>query len=305
MKVLVTGGAGFIGSHIVDELIRRGDRVVVIDDLSTGKRENLNPKAKFIKLDISNPKTIQIVAKEKPEVIFHLAAQVSVPVSVRDPIQDASTNVIGLLNILSGALKARTKKVVYTSSAAVYGNIKKFPLTESLEPKPISPYGITKLSGEMHLNFFREIYGLDSTVLRYGNVYGPRQNPHGESGVIAIFTKKMVSGERPIINGDGRHTRDYVYVKDVVAANLLAARSTLPGPFNISSGQETSNKRLFLILKETLSSPLDPIYGPARAGDPFRSLLNPGLARRKLGWKTKYTLKNGLSETINWFKNSI
>lgn len=304
MKVLVTGGAGFIGSHIVDALVNRGDEVVTIDNLSSGRKENLNPKVKLIKLDIADPKTMDIVAQEKPELIFHLAAQALVPVSVRDPLFDAEINVKGFLHVMEGAVKAGTKKIVYSSTGgAIYGDIEPIPTPETVEARPLSPYGITKLNGERYLDFYRALRGINQTVLRYANVYGPRQNPFGEGGAVAIFTQKLLSGERPTIFGDGSQTRDYVYVGDVVLANLKASESLDPGPFNIGTSIETSTKELFRTIQKALGTKLEPIYGEERAGDLPRSALNVYKASKGLDWVPQYSLVDGIKETIKSFRN--
>lgn len=305
MKVLVTGGAGFIGSHIVDALVGRGDEVLVLDNLSSGKKENVNPKARLIEISITDPKTIDIISEEKPELIFHLAAQALVPVSVRDPLLDAEINVKGFLHVMEGASKAGTKKIVYSSTGgAIYGDIEPIPTPETVEARPLSPYGITKLNGERYLDFYRDLRGINSTVLRYANVYGPRQNPFGEGGAVAIFTQKLLSGERPTIFGDGSQTRDYVYVGDVVSANLKAAESNDAGPFNIGTGIETTTKELFLAIQKELGSKLDPLYVEERAGDLSRSALDISKARKELVWNPQSYLTQGIKETIKWFQDA-
>lgn len=305
MKSLVTGGAGFIGSHIVDALVGRGDEVVVLDNLSSGKKENVHPKARLIEISIADSKTINIVAEEKPELIFHLAAQALVPVSVRDPLLDAEINVKGFLHVMEGASQAGTKKIVYSSTGgAIYGEIEPIPTPESVEARPLSPYGITKLNGERYLDFYRSLRGINSTVLRYANVYGPRQNPFGEGGAVAIFTHKLLQGESPTIFGDGSQTRDYVYVGDVVAANLKAAESSNPGPFNIGTGIETSTLELFKSVQKSLGSTIEPIYAEERSGDLARSALDISKARKELGWNPKISLEGGILKTVQWFKPS-
>ena len=232
MKILVTGGAGFIASHIVDAYIGKGHQVFVVDDLSSGRREFVNPKAKFYQADIRDSKKIhEIFVKEKPEIVNHHAAQISVRNSVEDPINDAEINLLGLLNLLEEGRTVGVKKVIFASSGGVvYGEAKKLPTPENYHPlQPLSPYGVTKLASEYYLNFYRETYGIQSIALRYSNVYGPRQNPHGEAGVVAIFALKLLKDEVPIINGDGLQTRDYVYVGDVVSANLKSLEAKISG----------------------------------------------------------------------------
>lgn len=305
MKVLVTGGAGFIGSHLVDALVARGDEVAVIDNFSSGKKDNVNDQARIIEIDISDKSTASLIEKEKPELIFHLAAQALVPVSVRDPILDAKINVIGFLNVMEGAVKAKTRKVIYTSTGgAIYGDAKIIPTPETFEARPISPYGISKLSGERYLDFYREIHKIDSTILRYANVYGPRQNPFGEGGVVAIFIQKLLSGLRPRIFGDGSQTRDYVYVGDVVTANLKAADSPKIGPFNIGTGLEIATEEVFRTVQRQLKSKLEPIYADERPGDLRRSALDCGLAKREFGWSAKFDFDEGVSATVGWFKKN-
>lgn len=305
MKALVTGGAGFIGSHLVDALIEKGEEVLVLDDLSSGKKENVHPKAKLVVQNISDQETPTLVSDFRPDYIFHLAAQALVPVSVRDPLHDAMVNVVGFLNVMEGAVKAGAKKVVYSSTGgAIYGDILPIPTPESVNPRPISPYGITKLTGERYLDFYREVHGVEATILRYANVYGPRQNPFGEGGAVAIFTQKFLSGEAPTIFGDGSQTRDYVYVGDVVVANLKAREVNSPGPFNIGTGIETKTEDLFRSIQKIFHSEIEPVYADERAGDLKRSALDRSLAGKELSWKPTYSLTRGLEETIKWFQDA-
>lgn len=305
MKVLVTGGAGFIGSHVVDALIDQGHEVVIIDNLSTGKKENLNPKAKFIEQDISDPKTTEIIIQEKPEAIFHLAAHALVPKSVKDPIHDANVNVVGFLNLMQGAVKAGTKKVVYTSTGgAMYGDDVPIPTPETQKELPPSPYGISKLSGEHYLRFYRDIYKINATILRYSNVYGPRQNPFGEGGAVAIFTQKLLSKEKPTLFGHGQMTRDYVYVGDVAGANVLALDSNELGPFNIATGTEISTEDLFRKIQKIVGSDIEPDYADARPGEVVRSCLDSTNAKEILGWMPETPLDQGLALTFQYLKDS-
>lgn len=304
MKSLVTGGAGFIGSHIVDRLIEMGDEVVVLDNLATGKKDNINPKAKFIELDISDPKTTDIVANEKPDRIFHLAAQALVTVSVKDPIRDADVNIKGFLYLMEGAVKSGTvKKVIFSSTGgAIYGKTDEVPTPESFDAHPLSPYGIAKLSCEHYLDFYREVHAISSTTVRYSNVFGPRQNPFGEGGAVAIFTNKLLNNEAPTIFGDGTMTRDYTYVADVVEANMKAAESDQPGPFNIGHGQETSTEDLFNKIKKLVGSDIDANHEPERPGEVQRSAVDITKAKDELGWKPQVPLEEGLKLTIEAFK---
>jgi len=305
MKSLVTGGAGFIGSHIVDKLIEQGDEVVIVDNLATGKQHNLNPKAKFIELDISDPQTIEVVAQEKPDRIFHLAAQALVTVSVKDPMRDADVNIKGLLHLMQGAVQAKVRKMIFSSTGgAIYGDTEQIPTPETFAARPLSPYGIAKLSCEHYLDFYREVHDIPSTVVRYSNVYGPRQNPFGEGGAVAIFTNKLLNNESPVIFGDGTMTRDYAFVSDVVAANLKAADSSKPGPFNIGTQSETSTEELFNKIKELIGSDLDATHEPERPGEVQRSVVDISLAKSELGWEPQVTLEEGLKSTIEAFKQN-
>lgn len=323
MKILVTGGAGFIGSNVVDGYIAEGHEVVVVDNLITGKRENINPAAKFYQTDIRDHTTLsqthttrlkKIFEAEKPDVVNHHAAQISVPASVEDPLFDADVNVMGLLNVLECSRKYDTKKVIFVSSGgAIYGEANVRPTGEDYPPVPLSPYAITKFVSEYYLNFYGQRYGLDFTVLRYANIYGPRQVPLGEAGVVAVFMKKLLRGELPVIyrfdeEPEGM-TRDYCYVEDVVRANLLALEHGSGEVFNISSGVETVTIKLYRDILELMREKgyaKDSIYDnphrrPARPGDLRKSCLDPEKAGRLLGWRPEHKLKDGLGKTLNWF----
>lgn len=305
-NVIVTGGAGFIGSHIVDALVEKGRHVAVIDNLVTGRKENLNPKATLYKVDISDTKVKKIIKKESPDAIFHLAAQINVRESVKDPLFDASVNILGSLNIIEGLIgcgSAEKRKIIFSSTGgAIYGDADLVPTPETYREFPLSPYGICKLSVERYLNYFNKITGLPYVALRYGNVYGPRQNSKGEAGVVSIFCDKMLIAEQPIINGDGKQTRDYVYVKDVVRANMLALESDKVDVFNIGTQKETDVNYLFNKIKDLLKSDFIEAHGPAQQGEQKRSCLNIEKAARELNWKPEYTLDKGLEETVEWFK---
>lgn len=303
MKVLVTGGAGFIGSHIVDAYIGLGHEVVVVDDLSTGRKQNLNPKAQFHQLKIQDAKVGELFAKHRFEVVNHHAAQMDVRRSVADPVFDAQTNVLGMLNLLQNCVQHGVKKFIFSSTGgAIYGEQDYFPADEKHATWPISPYGITKLTGEKYLFYYKQVLNLQHAIFRYANVYGPRQNPHGEAGVVAIFTERLLAGSQPIINGDGKQTRDYVYVGDLVRANVMALAYDKSDIFNIGTGKETDVNDLFQILKKAAGSQLEEVHGPAKVGEQLRSCLTYAKAEKILGWKPEVDLKQGLQMTVDYFK---
>ena len=306
MKVLVTGGAGFIGSNIVDELIDGGFDVVVVDNLSTGFKEFINSKAKFYKADITDAKRIRdIFQKEKPDYVHHLAAQMDVRVSTKKPIFDATSNIIGSLNVIINSIRNNTKKIIYANTGgALYGEIRAedLPIKESHLINPISEYGVSKHTVEHYLFLYNYNYGLDYVSLRYPNVYGSRQNPNGEAGVIAIFIGKMLANQRPIIFGDGTQTRDYVYVKDVVNANIAAQESSKNGCYNIGTGKETSILEIFDMLKKELNFKQDPIYSKKRIGEIQRICLDASKIKKELGWRPKYSLKEGIKRTSDYYR---
>ena len=297
MKVLVTGGAGFIGSHLVDEALEEGYDVVTIDNLNNGKLENLNKDAKFYKVDIVDIDNLSLVfEKEKPDYVIHLAAQISLRESLKNPIYDAEQNILGSINILECCRKINVKKVVYASSAAVYGFPKYLPVDEKHPINPFSPYGVSKHTVEHYLQYYHENFEIDYIILRYSNVYGERQDPLGEAGVIAIFIDKLKKGERPIIFGDGEQTRDFIYAKDVVEANLLALeKETENKVFNISTNIETSVNELFKKIKEIMNSNINPTYEkPIKEVRNIR--LDNSLAEKELNWKPKVELNEGLKK---------
>jgi len=304
MKVLVTGGAGFIGSHIVDALMARGDQVIVIDNLSTGNPANLGPGIPLHRLDIRHSATADLIRSEAPDAIVHHAAQMSVSRSVVRPVFDAEVNVLGTLNLLEAARHVRARFVFASTGGALYGEAAALPTPESTPTWPISPYGVGKLASEHYLFAYQQQYGLSYAALRYANVYGPRQNAAGEAGVVAIFSTALLEGTAPTINGDGLQTRDYIYVADVVRANLAALDSTRCGHFNVGTGQQTSVRELFAAIALLTDSQMVPVHGPPRAGDLQRSALDCRLIARELGWQPEFTLQHGLRQTVAAFFRS-
>jgi UDP-glucose 4-epimerase len=305
MRILVTGGAGFIGSHVVDRFIEGGHDVVVVDDLSTGRRSNLDPRAAFYEMDVRSPALGELFGQERPEVVSHHAAQVDVRCSVDDPMFDASVNVLGSLNVLECCRAHGVAKVIYSSSGgAVYGEPAYLPCDEDHPIQPLAPYGASKYVVERYLYLYRAVHGLDFTVLRYGNVYGPRQDPHGEAGVVAIFTGQMLRGATPVVNGGGEQERDFVYVADCARANLLALENGSGGTFNLGSGKGTSINRIFELLKGITGYAGDAVHGPAKPGETFRITLDGVRAREELGWVPTVGLREGLRRTVDYFRSS-
>ncbi|RJQ53055.1 MAG: NAD-dependent epimerase/dehydratase family protein [Actinobacteria bacterium] len=303
MRILVTGGAGFIGSHVVDAFVESGHDVLVVDDLSTGNERNLNPKARLERLDIVSPELARAFESFKPEAVDHHAAQVSVRVSVDDPVEDGRRNVLGTVNVLENARRNGTKHVIYASSGgAMYGEPANLPANEETPVLPISPYGLSKYVGELYGGYYRRAFGLVFTSLRYANIYGPRQDPAGEAGVIAIFTGHMLSRTRPIINGDGTQERDYVYVGDIVRANLAALEGRKDGAFNIATGVPTTVNEIFHTIAEISGYSGEEYHGPEKAGDPQSVYLDAWLAAKELGWNPQVPLQEGLARTVEFFK---
>ena len=302
-KILITGGAGFIGSHLTDKLIEKGHSVVVIDNLSTGKKENLNPKTKFYEADICDSKIAQIFKEEKPEIVFHFAAQIDVRKSIDNPMSDAEINILGSLNLLENCRKVDIKKFIFISSGgAVYGDTNIIPTPETQPENPESPYGITKMTIEKYLCFYKKTFGLNYTILRPANVYGPRQDSKGEGGVVAIFCDKMLKNEEITINGDGEQSRDFVFVDDVVNATFLSIKGEKSNIYNIGTGIETNINEIFRKIKELTNSNCEEIHELAKSGGQTRSCLDYSKAKQELGWQPKYNLEDGLKETIKWFK---
>lgn len=303
MKILVTGGAGFIASHVSDAYVAAGHEVAIVDNLSTGQKEYLNPHATFFEADITDKDTIQRLIREmKPDVINHHAAHIQVGNSVKNPQFDAENNIIALLNIMEAAKEVGLKKIIMASTGgAMYGD-KPVPFDEEMREEPLSPYGISKRSGELYLNYYYHQYGIPYTALRYANVYGPRQNPHGESGVVAIFSEMFIQGKTPIINGDGTHTRDYVFVEDVARANVLALTNDYVGALNIGTNTETSTTEVFRKVVAELGIEVQEEHGPERPGEQVRSVLNYQKATQILGWQPTVFFDEGIKQVVAWYK---
>jgi UDP-glucose 4-epimerase len=314
MRALVTGGAGFIGSNLVDELLDRGDEVAVVDDLSTGKSENLSAAiargAAFSEADIRDAARLaHVFAAARPDIVFHLAAQIDVRKSIEDPAVDAGINVVGTINVLEAARAVGVKRIVNTSTGgAIYGETDVMPTPESVAPRPMAAYGQSKFCAEAYCGWYERLYGLSSVTLRYGNVYGPRQDPHGEAGVIAIFCGRLLAGERPVIFGDGRQTRDYVYVGDIVAANLAAAaHPEAHGAYNVGTGTEASVLEVLGAMREAAGvgeGEFEPQFAPARPGELQRSSLDVTRARAELGFTADTDLVAGMKPTLDWTRAS-
>ena len=306
MKILVTGGAGFIASHIADKFIEEGHEVVILDDLSTGFEKNINPKAKFVKLNIQDEKVSNLFEGEKFDVVNHHAAQMDVRRSVVDPAFDANTNILGTINLLQNSVKHGVNKFMFASTGgAVYGEQECFPADENHPTDPVSPYGISKLSVEKYLYFYFNEHKLNYTILRYANIYGPRQNPFGEAGVVAIFSTKLLNGDQPIINGTGEQTRDYVFVKDVVKANLQTLADDESDIYNVGTGIETNVSELYRLLNEIAGNGQEEKHGPAAAGEQMRSVITSEKLFEKFNWKPSTKLIDGLKETVEFFKKNM
>jgi UDP-glucose 4-epimerase len=304
MKILVTGGAGFIASQIADAFLSEDHEVHILDNLSTGFEKNINPKAHFIKSDISSPAILEIFEREKFDVVNHHAAQIDVRKSVNDPIFDANTNILGTINLLQACIKTGVKKFMFASTGgAVYGEQEYFPADEHHPTNPISPYGITKLTIEKYLFFYRNEYGLNHTILRYANVYGPRQNPFGEAGVVAIFANKLIKNENPVINGEGKQTRDYVFVEDVVKANIITLNSKTSNIFNVGTGIETSVNELFSILNSIAGGKAIEKHGPTPKGEQSRSVITSEKLFSEFNWKPSIKIEEGLKKTFDSFNS--
>lgn len=313
-KVLVTGGAGFIGSHIVDGYLKEGYQVVVIDDLSRGKKENINRKAEFHQLDITDRRIAQVFAEEKFDLVNHHAAQIDLRTSVKKPLLDAKINILGTLNLLENCLKYKVRNFIFISSGgAIYGEPEVMPVDEYYPKNPLSPYAVAKHTIEHYLYYYRQIFALNYLALRYANVYGPRQDPFGEAGVIAIFSQRMLKKDRPTIFGDGKQLRDYIYIDEVIDINMLASqkierlnkkRASSPDDlsYNVGTGKGNSVNFLYRVLAEITDFQEKPIYAPGKKGDIRKIYLDSGKAKKELNWQVKLELKDGLKKTVKWFK---
>ncbi len=303
-KVLVTGGAGFIGSHLVDRLLSEGYRVAVVDDLSGGSLKNLNPAVTFYHTDLAQPSFHDIFSREEPDVVFHLAARVSVTGSIEDPVDNAEVNVLGTLRLLEAARRNGIEKLIYSSTGgAIYGNPQSNPCSEDTPALPLSPYGLSKRIAEEYIDFYHHHFRLNHTILRYGNVYGPRQDPRGEAGVIAIFSQTMLEGRQPIIYGDGEQERDFIYVDDVVEANMQAINRGHNQIFNIGAGEGVSINRIFHLLREGLNYPQEAKHRPHRPSEVHKIFLDCARARQHLRWEPRTSLAEGLRQTLEYFRN--
>jgi len=303
LRILVTGGAGFIGSQVAEKFVQQGYQVVILDNLSTGRKENVPEGTEFIEGDITDNRLVQeLFTRHSFNAINHHAAQINVRYSVNDPSFDAQVNILGTINLLQASVKTGVKKFMFASTGgAIYGEQEYFPADEDHPTNPVSPYGISKLAGEKYLNYFRLQYGLEIAIMRYANIYGPRQNPLGEAGVVAIFSHCLAGGKQVTINGNGRQTRDYTYVGDVVRANVLALEYSGSITFNVGTGLETDVVTLYKYLAAAAGTDLQPNHGPAKPGEQQRSVISPQLAKDKLGWVPDIPLREGLARTYGSF----
>jgi len=306
MKILVTGGAGFIGSHIVDKYIEMGHSVIVLDNLYSGLVGNINKKAQFVNMNIQDANLLNLFENEKFDIVSHHAAQMDVRLSVKDPTFDANVNILGGINLYEACVKTNVKKIIFASSGGtVYGEQIEFPAPETHPLNPCSPYGISKMVNEKYLFYYKEVYGLDYVAFRYGNVFGPRQNPHGEAGVIAIFIDKMLNNEQPIINGDGLITRDYIYIEDVVDANIKALNDNIEGIYNVTTGKETNVNTIFETLKKNIKIDVEIKHGPAKAGEQRRSCCAYNKLNLVSGWEPQISFENGIVNTVKYYQNKL
>ena len=305
MKLLITGGAGFIGSHLADRLLADGHEVVVLDDLSTGHVDHLNPAARFYQMDVQSPWLDELFKIERPEAVLHQAAQASVRHSVEDPVFDASVNVLGTVTLLQASVRHGVRRFLYASTGgAIYGDTDAIPTPEDIPTLPVSPYGASKLAAEVYLRTFHALNGLSYAALRYANVYGPRQDPHGEAGVVAIFARRLLGRETARINGDGKQTRDFVYVGDVAEANARALTSDAVGSFNVGTGVETDINTIFQLLKRATGNNQPEAHGPAMAGEQRRSVVDARKIDKVMGWRPRTSLEAGLDATVRYFRQA-
>ena len=307
MNILLTGGAGFIGSHIADAYLASGHRVTIIDNLATGRRKNVPANAVFVEADIRDPDAVRrVFASGRFDLVNHHAAQMDIRRSVADPVYDASVNILGVLTILQEAVRTGVPRIVFASSGgAAYGEQTSFPASESHPTHPISPYGVAKLTTEQYLFYYHTVFGLDVVCLRYANVFGPRQNPEGEAGVVAIFANKLFAGQQPVINGDGKQTRDYVFVSDVVRANMLVSDARGFQVFNIGTGRETDVNHLFTVIRGAVGSDCPERHAEAKKGEQLRSVLAHTKIKSELGWSPSVSLEEGLTRTVDYFRNAL
>lgn len=302
MNILVTGGAGFIGSHVVDAYVAEGHEVAVVDTLHTGSAAYVHPRARLYRVDVASPELKDVFARERPEVVNHHAALASVALSVRQPLLDAQVNVLGTLNVLDQAVRSGVRRVIYASTGgALYGEPDSIPVREDHPVRPLSPYGASKYAGEVYVQLYHRLHGLPYFILRYSNVFGPRQDPLGEAGIVAIFAAAMLRGQAPVIFGDGTQTRDFVYVEDVVRANLLATASAACGVVHVATGVETTVNDIHRLLAAATGYRGVPVHGPPREGDVYRICLDVTLAARTLGWRPQVAVEEGLRRTVEWF----
>jgi UDP-glucose 4-epimerase len=306
LKVLVTGGAGFIASHVAERFLALGHVVAIVDNLATGKRENLPQGASFYQVDIASPELESVFAEVQPEIVSHHAAHIDVRRSVTDPMYDASVNVLGTLNLLECSRRAGVRKLVYAGTGgALFGEAEYLPADEAHPINPISPYGVSKHTVEHYLFAYGVTAGLDYTVLRYPNVYGPRQDPHGEAGVVAIFSLQFLRGEQPRIFGDGGKTRDYCFVSDIAEANVLALDKGSGGLFNLGWGREVSDLQIFEAVRDAVGVEMEPAFAPARPGEVEHVSLDAGRARQELGWQPRVTLEEGVKEAVRFYRKQV
>lgn len=304
MNVLVTGGAGFIGSNTADALLAAGHRVIVVDNLSTGFKHNVPDQAEFYKMDIQDKKIGELLADEKIEQVVHLAAQIDVRKSVHEPVYDAQVNILGSINLIQAAAEHKISNFLFSSTGgAIYGEQDYFPADEEHPQRPVSPYGIGKLTIEHYLYYYHVQYGFNYFVNRYANVYGPRQNSKGEAGVVAIFIDRLLGGQQAVINGDGLQTRDYVFVGDVVRANLLGLQQTAPATVNIGTGIETDVNQIFREIRDRVNPEAPEVHGDAAPGEQRRSVIDNGRAQKLLGWKPEVSLSEGIARTVADFRS--
>ncbi|RMF94499.1 MAG: NAD-dependent epimerase/dehydratase family protein [Candidatus Schekmanbacteria bacterium] len=305
-SALVTGGAGFIGSHIVDALIDDGFTVSIVDNLATGKERNINPSAHFYKIDIRDEKLSDVFDREKPDIVFHLAAQMDVRKSVEDPSYDADVNVRGAINLLENSKRTGVEKLLFSSTGgAIYGEPETFPVKEDHPIRPLSPYGLTKFVFENYLGLYERLYGFKYTVLRYPNVYGPRQDPHGEAGVVAIFSQQMLTGVQPKIFGDGNKTRDYVFIEDIVKANMICIEKGEGEILNLGWGKEVKDIEIFEAVRDAVGANVEPFFAEPRLGEIERISLDASKAEKIIGWKPTIPLKEGVRRAVEFYRNLL